>query len=310
MNSETVWTIPEPLSVCKVRLDADTKITVRRHGNPDGPRLVLSHGNGLAIDLYYPFWSLLAEDFDVIVYDLRNHGWNRVGSWQEHNIPILVRDLTLILDSIDQCFGKKPRVGIFHSVSALIALLASSSLRHFVSYASRDSFSGIVLFDPPLCRPGVSEMEFDAATERLAAQCRRRAKYFSTEEDFAELLSYSPVFTRLVPGTLNLYAKTTLRQSKARQGYELRCPPEFEAQICEYARTFAVMIDLTDVPYPTKVIGSDPTLPATYLPSLNFNDIFTINYDFVPETTHLLQLERPRKCVEIISNFLQSIGFK
>ena len=60
MTSETVWEVPEPLSVCEVHLDDRTITTVRRHGNPAGPRLVLSHGNGLAIDLYYPFWSLLA----------------------------------------------------------------------------------------------------------------------------------------------------------------------------------------------------------------------------------------------------------
>ena len=74
MTSETVWELPEPLSTHDVRVDDDTVITLRRHGNPQGPRLVMSHGNGLAIDLYYPFWSLLADDFDLIIYDLRNHG--------------------------------------------------------------------------------------------------------------------------------------------------------------------------------------------------------------------------------------------
>ena len=52
---KAVWEIPEPLSTDGVRVDDDTVIVLRRHGNPEGPRLVLSHGNGLAIDLYYPF---------------------------------------------------------------------------------------------------------------------------------------------------------------------------------------------------------------------------------------------------------------
>ncbi len=39
-------------------------------------RLVLSHGNGMAIDLYYPFLSLPTDDFDLIIYDLRNPGWS------------------------------------------------------------------------------------------------------------------------------------------------------------------------------------------------------------------------------------------
>ena len=70
-SSETLWEIPEPISTHEVRMDDGAVITLRRHGNPVGPRLVLSHGNGLAIDLYYPFWSLLTGEFDLIVYDLR-----------------------------------------------------------------------------------------------------------------------------------------------------------------------------------------------------------------------------------------------
>ena len=76
-SSNTVWNVPKPLSTVDVPVDDDTVITLRRHGNPDGPRLVLSHGNGLAIDLYYPFWSLLADEFDLVVYDLQK-------SWLEH----------------------------------------------------------------------------------------------------------------------------------------------------------------------------------------------------------------------------------
>ncbi len=37
---------------------------------------MFTHGCGFAADLYWPFWSLLADDFDVVVYDLRSHGWN------------------------------------------------------------------------------------------------------------------------------------------------------------------------------------------------------------------------------------------
>ncbi|MDE0389097.1 MAG: hypothetical protein OXI75_10400, partial [Rhodospirillales bacterium] len=68
MTADNVWEIPAPLSTFDVRLDADTVTTVRQHGNPSGPRVVLSHGSGLAADLYYPFWSLLADDYDLMVY--------------------------------------------------------------------------------------------------------------------------------------------------------------------------------------------------------------------------------------------------
>ena len=97
----------------EVGLDAGTRTILRRRGNPEGPRLVLSHGNGLAIDLYYPFWSLLAKDFDPFLCDLRNHGWNRVGPRGAPNLPTLVRDHDRILDAIDAHSGSQPNVGVF-----------------------------------------------------------------------------------------------------------------------------------------------------------------------------------------------------
>ncbi len=299
MTAEPVWEIPEPHSVCEVRLDEDTVTTLRRHGNPDGPRLVLSHGNGLAIDLYYPFWSFLADEFDLIVYDLRNHGWNTVGARQKHNVPTLIRDQERILEAIDRHFGNKPKIGVFHSASALVSLFLS---------ADTNSLAAQILFDPPLCKPGRSHIEFDDACECAAAMTRRRGYRFQRQKDFVELLSYLPAFTRVVPGVLELMARTTLRRSANGQDYELRCPREYEAQIMDYIRAFSPLVDLGSLPCPTKIVGADPTLPFAYLPTVNFEHVMTVEYDFLPETTHLLQLENPKECVAILREFLEQNG--
>jgi len=299
MTSEPVWEIPEPRSVCEVRLDEDTVTTLRRHGNPDGPRLVLSHGNGLAIDLYYPFWSLLADDFDLIVYDLRNHGWNTVGARQKHNVPTLIRDQERILEAIDRHYGNKPKIGVFHSASALVSLFLS---------ADSNSLAAQILFDPPLCKPGRSQIEFDEACERAASFTRRRGDRFQTQEDFVELLRYVPIFTRVVPGVLELMARTTLRRSANGRDYELRCPREYEAQIMDYVRGFSPLVDLAALPCPTKIVGADPTLPFAYLPTIDLSDIVAVEYDFLPEMTHYLQLEAPKECVAEVREFLEQNG--
>lgn len=299
MTSEIVWEIPEPLSVCDVRLDEGTVTMLRRYGNPDGPRLVLSHGNGLAIDLYYPFWSLLADEFDLIVFDLRNHGWNTVGVRQKHNIPTLIRDQERILEAIDRHYGNKPKIGVFHSVSALVALFLSPE---------SNSLAAQVLFDPPLCKPGRSQIEFDDAVERNAAKTRRRADRFQTREDFVELLRSVPALTRVVPGVCDLIARTTLRPSANGEGYELRCPRDYEAQIMDYVRGFSPLADLATLACPTKVIGADPTLPFAYLPTLDLSDVMAVEYDFLPETTHYLQLETPEECVAVVREFLEQNG--
>ena len=233
MTSEIVWELPEPLSTHDVRVDDDTIITLRQHGNPSGPRLVLSHGNGLAIDLYYPFWSLLTDDFDLILYDLRNHGWNPVGDLQNHNVPTLAQDNDTILEALDRHYGPKPRIGVFHSIAALATLLSPKK---------GSDFAARVLFDPPLCKPGRSYKDFEDIATRMAKRIRRRTNRFQTPQQLADILPYVPNFQRMVPGVFELFATTTLRERANGEGYELCCPPEYEAQIMEYARAVYVSV--------------------------------------------------------------------
>ncbi len=295
-DTETVWEIPEPLAIHEVRMDDGNSIILRRHGNPAGPRLILCHGNGLAIDLYYPFWSLLTEEFDVIVHDLRNHGWNNVGSQERHNLPACVDDYERIVEEIDRQFGQKPNIGVFHSVSALTSLLSAT---HGRTFAAR------VLFDPPVCKVEDYPEEFDVATRRITESAKRRTERFESFEECSEFLSFVPAFKRVVPGTHELYARTILRKSANGQGYVLRCPREYEAQMINYGRAFAVMVDFDEYQCPTKVLGADPVMPYSYLPTFDLSHILNVDYDFLPESTHLLQLEHPEECVKAVREFLE-----
>ena len=304
MTSEVVWEIPEPLSTCEVSLDDTTSTTLRRYGNPGGRRLILSHGNGLAVDLYYPFWSLLLGDFELIVYDLRNHGRNALSSIDRHNVAIFINDIYIILDKIDEIYGPKPRIGVYHSLSALIALLSLSPIMSEASASQGPNFSTLVLFDPPLYRPSVSETQFDELAELLARRTRRRSNRFPTLASFVELVSYSPSFARVVPGVHELMARTTLRKSEDGGHYELRCPPEYEARIVDYVRGYAGMVDFENLPCHIKVIGADPTLPFAYLPTFDLVQMDTVDYDFLPEATHYLQLEKPAECVAAMREYL------
>lgn len=277
-------------------MEDGTLVPLRRHGNPDGPRLVLCHGNGLASDLYYPFWSLLVDKFDLIIFDIRNHGWNACSDLKYHKVPVFIRDQDRVLSAIDRHYGQKPKVGVFHSISALISLLSPSKGEHF---------SALILFDPPICRPGRSYADFENAAQEMAAMTKIRANHFESREQFADLLQYSPNFQNVLPGVHTLMSETTLRKSNREQnGYEPCCPPEYEAQVVEYAGNYAVLVDVSEIRCPIKVIGADPTLPYSYLPTLDLTNVITANYDFLPDSTHMLQLEQPQKCVEAMVEFL------
>ena len=293
-----MWELPEPVSVDHVRLDDDTYIALRRHGRSSGQRLVMSHGNGLSIDLYLPFWSLFIEDFDIVVFDLRNHGWNEVGPLKNHNIPTFVKDHDSITRAIDELYGEKPKIGIFHSVSGLISLLSPAKGR---DYAAR------ILLDPPLCTPGRSYEEFDTAATRTASFARRRTDRFRSYDDFVELMSYFPVFRQVAPEVLDLMARSILRRDVAEDLYRLRCPREYEAQVIDYASSYSVLVDLGEVASPTKVIGADPLVPYSYLPTLDLSDMLSVDYDFLPDATHFLPLEQPEECAAIVKDFIASI---
>lgn len=87
----------------------------------------------------------------------------------------------------------------------------------------------------------------------------------------------------------------------------MRCPKEYEARIVEYAGVFSVMVDFDTLASPTKVMGADPTLPFSYLPTLDLSDILTVDYDFLPEATHFLQLEEPEECAAALREFVDDI---
>ena len=73
----------------------------------------------------------------------------------------------------------------------------------------------------------------------------------------------------------------------------------------DYARSFFPLIDLEWLSCPVKIVGADPTLPYSYLPTFDVGDVTRVDYDFIPDATHLLQLERPEECAAATREFLE-----
>lgn len=252
------------------------------------------------MDAYYPFWSHFVDRFDVFVHDIRNHGWNPIGDQRMHNVPTFADDSERIVREIDRCFGEKPRVGVFHSLSSMVAL------RQYV--AGGGGFSALVLFDLPVCPPRGFPEDLEEIGQRIRFVALRRKHRFETPEAFAERLSQNPAYMRMTPGVIDLFARTTLRRRPYGAGYELCCPREYEAQIIEFFFIWAMTVDFMSVTCPVKVIGADPTVPHTYMPTMDFRELMFIDYDFVPEASHFLQLEKPETCAAMTLEFLEGLG--
>src|SRR5690348_11062972 len=110
--------LPIPRMSFDVPLQDGAKIRVRRHGRAEGVRLLFSHGNGFASDAYFPYWQHLLDNFDLVVFDFRNHGQNVPAVPPNHNYEQLTRDLDCVMQSVKVRFGERPTGGLFHSMSA------------------------------------------------------------------------------------------------------------------------------------------------------------------------------------------------
>ena len=159
------WTLPEPLAVFEVRAPDGALLFVRRHGDPEGPRIVFCHGNGFSADACFPFWSHFIDRFDVFVHDVRNHGRSPLGNRRAHNVPTFADDSECVVCAIDQRFGRKPRAGVFHSLSAIVALRQAAT--------TGGGFAALVLFDPPVCPPGGFPEDLLGIGERMSRIDRR-----------------------------------------------------------------------------------------------------------------------------------------
>src|SRR5215210_3421055 len=208
--------IPQPNTVLELHMPDGATIRVRRHGNRQGPRLVLSHGNGFAIDAYYPFWRLLSADYDLILFDQRNHGHNPLHRFSHHTQWRMAMDMEIVLRAVASAFGERPTAGIFHSLSTTVSLL------HSERYAW--PWNALIPIDPPLApapdhplRPLTSHNEIG-----LSHWARQRQNHFDSHEELAEHFRRARRMRRWVAGAADLMARSITRAAEA--GWELVCP--------------------------------------------------------------------------------------
>src|SRR5262245_20671939 len=102
--------VPTPQRHFNVALEDGATVKVRVYGN--GPRLVLSHGNGLAIDAYAVFWKRLIPRHQVVIFDYRHHGLSSPYQGPRQNWPQFISDFGRIIAAIEHELGPAPSIGV------------------------------------------------------------------------------------------------------------------------------------------------------------------------------------------------------
>jgi pimeloyl-ACP methyl ester carboxylesterase len=297
--------IPAPHSTFDVPLEDSARIRVRRHGNPDGVRLFLSHGNGYAINGYLPYWEHFLDRFDLIVFDFRNHGENVPVTPANHTYGQLSRDLERVYRDVTTKLGARKTAGIFHSMSGRTAM------KHALEIGF--CWDAPILFDPPNVPPPGHPVypAMEAFEARLTEFARSRRTHFAGVDELAADFAKSRVGQAWAPGVHELMARSVLRTNLDGNGLALVCDPANEAAIYAEAMVMNLWPRATDFRGPVKLIGADPDLkggPPTGRANQALGTENGYDYSFVPGTGHLLQVENSDACARQTLAFLQECG--
>ena len=264
------------------------------------PRVILSHGNGFAIDGYAAFWSLLADDFELVLLDLRNHGQSGATHIDTHTILAMADDHVAVAAACCESFGARQTVGVFHSVSAIAATLAGSR---------QSVWDAAILVDPPLVSLDPASGLVRSADNRLAQYTREKPAHYASVEAYATVIETG--FGRhWAPGCAQDMAQAVTRTAPD-GGAELICPTEYEARIYEQnggTDSFAAVGAMRDR---VAILGADADAPRALHPALVSRaaaQAYGLAYESVAGASHMLQIEKPQAAVHALRGLLRTLG--
>ena len=231
------------------------------------------------------------DRFDLVLWDLRNHGWNPVGERRRHNMPTFASDSRTIAEATDIHFGAKPRHWRFPLCGGHRGLTASDRGRR------------------RLCRPGLAgpadmpswengggavgdwrcDGGADAPTQKVIRQLAgihrvRRALPDVSAHSKRDAGSVGP----------NHAARVAVGEDMSCAVRRNTRPRSTNIASVGQCKSISDLEGRDDF-CPIKAIGSDPTVPYSFMPAMDLGTWVKLSYDFIPESTHFLPLEHPEE---------------
>ena len=297
---QSAMEMPVPHAVLDVPTHDGSLLRVRQHGNRNGPRLFILHGNGFASDAYFPFWQNFTNSFEVVLFDLRNHGHNPQSDASEHTFRNMVRDIQSVVQAADERFGEKTRTGVFHSGAGAIATIGA------VEFGTH--WDALVLVDPPSI-PQPHHPIFAEVTgfeDKLVQFALNRRFRFSHPDELAGEFRRSRANAKWVFGSHELMARSILRKDDNASEYILICDRELEARLYREAYEARVWPKVGDFRGPVLLIGADPEVKSGLSMGLANRVLASeggFAYATLPGTGHMLQLEQPAAAAKLVLDF-------
>jgi len=264
------------------------------------PTLVFAHANGYPPGAYQPLLARLGETYRVLAPEARPL-WpgarpEDLGTWD-----VFVEDWLKWAERE----ALPPVIGVGHSMGAITLLQAA--LR------APERFRALVLLDPVLFTPGrhwlwraVRAAGLGERLHPLVRPTLRRRRQFANVAEMVGRYRRAPIFKRIDDRGLLAYAES-LAMPAPEGGVTLRFTPEWEARI-----------------YLTGAPNLWRRLPALKLPALIVagaeSDTFVpaavararralpqAEVEIVPDSGHLVPLEKPNEVAELIRGFVDRL---
>jgi pimeloyl-ACP methyl ester carboxylesterase len=299
--------VPPPHEILDLVMGDGAITRIRHYVRHDAVRLFVSNGNGFAVDGYYPFWGPLTERFEIVAFDVRNHGQNPLASSGRdgHTYAQMTLDLEGVVRAVAGRFGPRTSVGVFHSMSARTAM------KHAVEIGF--PWAALILFDPPnVPAPGHRCFEpMNVFEHRLAHWAMSRQDRFADPSELARQYAETRAHSTWVPGAHELMARAVLRPDTQDGTWVLACPRELEASIYLQAMTLNLWPPADAYGGPVKLIAADPEArgaPAPAFANRALAEDFGYAYEAIAGTGHLLQIQKPEECRRAMLGFLDELG--
>ncbi|MEM7426800.1 MAG: alpha/beta hydrolase [Pseudomonadota bacterium] len=296
--------VPQPTSTFSAEMDDGAEIVVRHHAHPGATRLFVSNGNGFAVDGYRVFWEPLLDGFDVVLFDMRNHGRNPSCGADGHHYLQMGRDLATIHSVVSERLGPSKSVGVFHSMSSRAAMKGAVD--------AGLPYDALVLYDPP-CVPPENHRLFEAMREfelKLVTWAMGRPEHFASPEELEAAYAEARPSAKWLPQARADMAQAVLQEDPA-GGFRLVCQRELEASIYLAALTLHLWPRASELGIPVKLVGADPEgrgAPPTGPANRALAEEGGYDYFGMEHAGHLLQIEKPEACRDVLLSFLGDQG--
>lgn len=236
-----------------MHVESDDGVRLAVHelaGEASSPPLLVSHATGFHARCYQPVADALGERFHVWGVDHRGHGDSALAPDRPADWSRFGTDTIRVAEAIAPSGGL---VGVGHSMGGASLLMAA--------HDRPDLFDRLVLFEPIATPPTTSDLAgIDMRELPIVQGALRRRRTFPSRAVALANYAQKPPLSLMVPEALRNYVEYGFRDAVDDDGQpmvELRCRPEYEAEIFMGGRDNGVWALLPEIDTRCIVVGGE-----------------------------------------------------